>query len=69
MDALRKRGVKAAALNLSESREAILQTYDLMRKGELKLLWVFVFGVWSITADNGAVTVRRSVSIMKALWR
>lgn len=69
MDALRKRGVKAAALNSSESREAILQTYDLMRKGELKLLWVFVSGVWSITADNGTVTVRRSVSIMKALWR
>lgn len=34
------RGVKAAALDSSQSRESVLHTYDLLRRDELKLLWV-----------------------------
>ncbi|KAG0136642.1 P-loop containing nucleoside triphosphate hydrolase protein [Tuber indicum] len=39
VDALQKRGVKAAAIDSTQTRESILNTYDLWRKGELKLLY------------------------------
>ena len=38
MEALQRRGVKAAAIDSSQTREAVLNTYDLLRKGELKML-------------------------------
>ncbi|KAG0636916.1 P-loop containing nucleoside triphosphate hydrolase protein [Tuber brumale] len=39
VEALQKRGVKAAAIDSTQTRESILNTYDLLRKGELKLLY------------------------------
>ncbi|RPA97888.1 ATP-dependent DNA helicase [Choiromyces venosus 120613-1] len=39
VDALQKRGVKAAAIDSTQTRESVLHTYDLLRKGELKLLY------------------------------
>ncbi|KAI5853320.1 ATP-dependent DNA helicase-like protein recQ [Tricharina praecox] len=39
-EALKKRGVKAAALDSSQDRHSVLNTYDMLRSGELKLLYV-----------------------------
>jgi superfamily II DNA helicase RecQ len=39
-DALRRRGIKAASLDSSKSREEYLRIHDMMREGELKLLYV-----------------------------
>ncbi|KAI5845861.1 ATP-dependent DNA helicase-like protein recQ [Morchella snyderi] len=39
VDALKARGVKAAAIDSSQTRESVLETYDLLRRGELKLLY------------------------------
>ena len=38
MDALKKRGVAAAALDSSQSRDSSLDTHEKLRKGQLKLL-------------------------------
>ena len=38
VEALQRRGVKAAALDSTQSRGSVLNTFKLLRKGELKLL-------------------------------
>ena len=37
-EALKKRGVKAAALDSSQSKDSVIETYRMLREGELKLL-------------------------------
>ncbi|CUS14737.1 unnamed protein product [Tuber aestivum] len=39
VDALQRRGVEAAAIDSTQTRESILNTNDLLRKGKLKLLY------------------------------
>ncbi|KAA8895753.1 P-loop containing nucleoside triphosphate hydrolase protein [Sphaerosporella brunnea] len=38
--ALKKRGVKVAALDSTQDRDSVLETYQMLRTGELKLLYV-----------------------------
>ncbi|PWW78933.1 ATP-dependent DNA helicase [Tuber magnatum] len=39
VEALRKRGVQAATIDSTQTRESVLNTFHLLRKGELKLLY------------------------------
>ena len=38
VESLQRRGIKVAALDSTQSPESVLNTYGLLKKGELKLL-------------------------------